>query len=390
VWGTRDWRLESTFSGHRTGGHSVAFSPEGETLASVDGYGIIDLWNVHSGSKDTIASGQARNWCTSFSPDGRMLATISSDASVKLWDVAHDRGYVPITITSALTPSIAFARDGKTLTVVDDKASLKRFETLDGHLIETERFDQAGPNFSVALSSDATTLLTATNDTRCFIWDVRNHRRLFALPVSGAPLSFLAVAPDGRWITGQGKRDQDVRLWSSTGAVEVTLEGVSGSDFLFSPGGDFLSNYGWSISEPHLWEVGKGKGRRAKHAGHRVSIGVEAFAADGRSLATGGSDGSIILWSVPELERRAQFPKDSVSICSLAFSPDGRSLVTGYENGLVRIWDINSCMELATLEVHSGAVVRACFSPDGSILATCADNTGERFEIFLWKVKPAP
>jgi WD40 repeat protein len=57
----------------------------------------------------------------------------------------------------------------------------------------------------------------------------------------------------------------------------------------------------WDIHEPIVGEVATGKSRKATQIGHRVAISAEAFTHDGALLATGGDDGSIILWSVPDL-----------------------------------------------------------------------------------------
>ncbi len=389
LWSTRDWRLEATFTGHPAGAHSVAFSPDDRALASVDGHGIIHLWDSRSGSRDTIASGQGRLWCVSFSPDGRTLATVSSDSSVKLWDLARDRAHVPIMIAASSVPSIAFSRDGKALTVVNDTGSLWRYETLEGRMIETDRFDEAGPIVRAELSTDANFLVTVAEDGLATLWDLEGHRRLHDFPLAkstGRPS--LAIAPTGEWIAGQVGNDRTVLFSSLAGVIQTSLE-IAGSLLLFAPNGGFLSSYAYNVPCPVLWEVPTGKPRNPNQSGHRAGIDVEAFAPDGAMLATGSVDGSIILWSVPDLNRRAQLPKASAGVRSLTFSPDGRSLVAGYQDGKVRFWEFDSGTELATLEGHSGPVVRACFSPDGLTLVTCGQPASDRFEVFLWPTTPA-
>jgi eukaryotic-like serine/threonine-protein kinase len=388
VWDTRDWRLEQTFSGHRGGADSVAYSPDDRTLALVDAYGIIDIWDSRSGSKDTIASGQTRLWCVSFSPDGRTLATVSQDRTVKLWDIARDRAHVPITLTSSSVPSFAFSRDGKTLTVVDDRGSLQKFETREGHLIANQRFDTAGPIQRTALSQGATVLVTVGKSGLGTLWDLEGHRRLHDFPYATAPVRLLAIAPDGRWIAQAVEGNRTVLLWSSTAALQGPLDEMGLDRVVFSPAGDFLSIHRWGSLSPELWEVTTGKKRGAKVSGHRTPNDAEAFAPDGATLATGSGDGSIILWGVPDLDRRGQLPKQSAGVRSLAFSPDGRSLVAGYQDGLVRLWELDSGMELATLQGHSGPVLRACFSTDGVTLATCGEAGAGGYEIFLWPATP--
>jgi eukaryotic-like serine/threonine-protein kinase len=389
LWSTRDWRPEATFTGHRTGAHSVAFAPDDRWLASTDDHGIIRIWDTHSGAKDTIASGQRRLWCVSFSPDGRTLATVSSDGTVKLWDLPRDRAQLTLTITSSSVPPMAFSRDSKTLIVADGRGSVCKFETREGRLIETELFDKAGPTLLALLSEDATVLVTVGNDGFGAVWDLKHHRRLHDFPFGKSAGASLAIAPTGQWIARQIENTGKVVVSSQAGVVQMSLERLGGGCLLPSPAGDLLSVHAWGVLEPILWEVATGKSRKATQIGHRVAISAEAFTHDGALLASGGSDGSIILWNVADLDRRSQLPKVNAGVRSLAFSADGRSLVAGYEDQLVRIWEINSGMELATLEGHSGPVVRACFSPDGLTLATCGQLAADRFEIFLWPAKAA-
>jgi WD40 repeat protein len=384
VWDTRNWQLEATLVGHRGPAFSVAFSPDDRTLASVDIHGIVHIWDVRSGARDTIASGQGRIWCVSFSPDGRTLATVSRDSTVKLWDLARDRACVKIAISAASMPSLAFSRDSNNLTVVNEKGQLWKFEGTSGRLIESRRYDRAGPVQRVALSKEASLLVTVAEVGPSTLWDLENDRRASGLPVTEPSSMGIAIAPEGRSIALQLGYLEKALVWHSSRAAQTTIDGINGS-YDFSPSGEFLTTFGRAIHEPQLWEVATGRVHRTSAVGHRSSIDAEAFSPDGKSLATGSGDGTIIVWAVPELERRHQLPNVNAAVGSLGFSPDGRTLVAGYQDHLVRLWDYESGTELATLEGHSGGVVRATFSPDGLMLATCAEVHGGGFEVFLWR-----
>ena len=89
----------------------------------------------------------------------------------------------------------------------------------------------------------------------------------------------------------------------------MSLERTGGDFLLSSPAGDFLSTYAWDVHKPVLWDVGTGKSREATQIGHRDAITAEAFSHDGALLATGGSEGTIMVWNVADLDRRSQLPK---------------------------------------------------------------------------------
>ncbi|MEV4359914.1 AAA family ATPase [Nonomuraea sp. NPDC049625] len=108
------------FTGNTTQVFSVAFSPDGHTLATTDDH-TIRLWDTATrrqlGAPFTGAVGGISSMV--FSPDGRTLATGSDDGEVWLWDIAtrHQLG-APLTGHTQSILAMAFSSDGRTLTTV--------------------------------------------------------------------------------------------------------------------------------------------------------------------------------------------------------------------------------------------------------------------------------
>lgn len=79
----------ATLMKHWTGVLCVAFSPDGETLASGSGDTTIKIWEVGTGQPiDTLTEHSDQVNCISFSPDGQTLASGSDDGTIKIW--RHD------------------------------------------------------------------------------------------------------------------------------------------------------------------------------------------------------------------------------------------------------------------------------------------------------------
>ena len=107
-------------------------------------------------------------------------------------------------------------------------------------------------------------------------------------------------------------------------------------------------------------------------AAHRRAVNSVAFSSDGRTLATGGSDGNLRFWDAASREPRGepiQAHQDTVN--SVAFSSDGRTLATGDIYGNLRFWDAASREPRGEpIQTHQGTVMSVAFSSDGRTLAT--------------------
>ena len=73
---------------------------------------------------------------------------------------------------------------------------------------------------------------------------------------------------------------------------------------------------------------------------HHAIAGRVAFAPDGKTLATGLSDGTIVLWDSETGTRLEEVKGHQRQVTSLAFSPDGRTLVSGAFDGTMKLWRI--------------------------------------------------
>jgi WD40 repeat protein len=238
--------------------NSLAFSPDGQTLAAAGQSKTIVLWDPSKGeirrqleAADSIES-------VAFSPDGKLLLAGGPAGVLQLWDVAAGKIVRPFDEHKGLR-SLAMAPDGKWAASCGDGLTVRLWEVSTGKMVQELYCGEpvkprvgpiiGGPPTPVArihsavFSPDSATLATANNDGSLWLWEVASGKKLREITGrTGTFLGICAVAftPDGKVLaTADGQR-KTVRLWeTSTGKelAEVAGDAEIGSVALSSKGG---------------------------------------------------------------------------------------------------------------------------------------------------------
>ncbi|MGI8435901.1 MAG: WD40 repeat domain-containing protein [Chthoniobacterales bacterium] len=103
----------------------LAFSPDGNLLATADDDMLLRLWNPHTGQNTaTLRGHNSVVECVAFSPDGKLIASGGKTGEIKLWDTATAREIATLRAPDAdLVWWLAFSSDGKSLAVAEGRAS---------------------------------------------------------------------------------------------------------------------------------------------------------------------------------------------------------------------------------------------------------------------------
>jgi WD40 repeat protein len=188
----------------------------------------------------------------------------------------------------------------------------------------------------------------------------------------------LSVAPDGSSLAALPLEINGVALRDRSGEVRVVLEGDKVNEAAFGPDGRLLAA-GCLDGTLILWDVAEGRvlARVKAHTGPIVTLAVSP---DGTRVATGAvADPVVRVWGAPGGELLLTPRGNHEGIASLAFSPDGSLLGSASNDGIARFWDTTRGRERAAIggaDIHIQALA---FSPDGRAVATGGFDRTLRF-----------
>ena len=292
---------------------STAFSPDGKTLAMGIDDGTVKLWDLTSGRvARTLNAHPGPVWSLAWSPDGTRLVTASDDGTAKIWDTVSEKELKVLEHTTAVRAA-AFSSDNTTLATGSRNGSIRLWNTVTGEEIGHCK-GHRGTVVSITFAPDGKTLASSGGDKTIKLWDVATAQEQQTLQGHTGAVYAVAFSPDGKMLASGGSWDRTVRLWdSATGNPLATLTGHTGDvwSVAFSPAPRSKSDSSphWvlaSVSEDHsvrLWDVASHDPQAgppiATFKGHTGTLYTVTFSRDGRTVASGGRDGTVKLWDVP-------------------------------------------------------------------------------------------
>jgi len=386
LWDVASGKEIRTLTGHSRGVNSVAFCPDGKTLASGSRDNTIRLWDVLSGKEIRTLTGHSNEvQSVAFCPDGKILASGSWDKTIRLWDVTSGKEIRTLTGHSELVNSVAFCPDGKILASGSWDKTIRLWDVFTGKEIRTIT-GHSETVYSVAFCPDGKILASGSSDNTIRLWDVSHvasGKEIRTLTGYSNDVTSVAFSPDGKTLAS-GSWDKTIRLWDvSTGKDIQTLNGHSDAVYsvAFCPDGKTLASGSWDKTI-RLWDVANvftGKEIRTL-TGHSRGVNSVSFCPDGKTLASGSIDNSIRLWNVSTGKEIRRLKGHSDIVYSVSFCPDGKTLASGSIDNSIRLWDVSTGKEIRKLIGHSRDVRSVAFSPDGNTIASgSSDDT-----IRLW------
>ncbi len=254
---------------------SLAFSPDGETLAS-GGFREIKLWRrPHDVHLADLVGSTGGVQSLAVSADGRWAATGEAGGAIKLWDLQAPKDPRTLAGHTAAVTGVQFLPGGTKLASVSQDKTLRLWNVADA--APAGQIETPAPINALAIVAEGAQLATGHADNLVRLWTLSPEGALAAgaqLAGHAGPVTALAGVPTDKNQLVSGSADGTVRQWTVADAKQV---------------------------------------REIKHGAAVTAIAVRP---DGKQLASAGADNQVKLWNAAD--GAAWVTPDKTADCSSA------------------------------------------------------------------------
>jgi WD40 repeat protein len=405
LWGTKTGKHISTLRGHSESVLQVAFSPDGQLIATASSDNTARLWEGKTGEEMAVLQGHTmavRH--VEFSPDSEWVVTASDDWTARVWRPLNGASRSVFQGHTSNVVHAGFSPDGRNVVTASNDTTARLWVALAGN--EMARYsghldavlDAAfGPESRwVVTSSDDGTARLWRSDTTTHLWRMQDHMN--NPPTISQDGAWIVSAENDLWEVRTRKKLGRLKRKSGTTSANVTIPDQSTADALSpqelpessqpfrvvpsSPSAlnpwsrslhaIFSTDGRWILVRDDegasLWDMTIGRSTAILP----VTWDVGAFSPDSRYIVTANYR-TMAIWDVESGRQLASLPVHRGPIHDAQFSPSGKQVVSAGQDNTVRVWAVADGTQVV-MQGHAGAVRRAQFSPNGKLIVSASED----------------
>jgi len=315
--------------------------------------------------------------CVAYSTNGNQIASGSDDTTVRLWDVKTGECSHILSEQDECVFEVAYSPRGDYLasTCDGDQDKIRLWNVATGACHPNiSTINSASFHFAYSPRGDQ---VAYTEGRDILLWEVETGNILHTLAGHSGVVSVISYSPLGDLVASAGAFDDiTVRLWDAeTGVCLWILAGHSEYIYsmVFSPKGDRIISSS-DDGTVRIWDVGAKTSQRSS-SGHNEEVVMVKCSPNGDQVASCSNDMMVRLWDVATGSCQHILRGHSEIVRCIAYSPQGDQIVTGGADTTVRLWDTETGRCTHTLTGHSREVTQIVYSLDQTDqLASCSHN----------------
>ncbi len=282
--------------------YAVAWSPNGQYIASGSADTTVQVWNTSTGDTLSTYRGHAgllnTVYSVAWSPHGQWIASAGADKTVQVWDAGTTKRATLYQAHTARVLSVAWSPDDVSLASGGADKTVQVWDAFSGKPVQNYQ-GHVDTVYTVTWSPDGKIIASGSADRTVQVWDAVTGRRLLLYQKHTAAIHTLAWSPDGKYLASAGA-DRTVQVWEAlTGKQVYVYQGYSGllntvSSVAWSPDGIDIAS-GSTDKTVRIWNALTGK-EVYTYQKHTGTVYTVTWAANGHYIASGSADTTVKIW----------------------------------------------------------------------------------------------